>query len=1137
MNRINESGGIGLILGILTIIFFCGKVGKVGAVENFIPQGEKKIVIDNFESMNSLSHWRIVNCQAGVFGNRMNSQSQLALSTTETKEGKYSLSFVYDFQSNKSDWIVIYYSSNGNFGDSATTVHIGNDELATLYMWVYGDNSNHIFGCRYVINNETLQQSVPLNWKGWRLLEFPLPPNSSFNGLFIADRAPEFQGTGTIYIDDVYVLTKSSLVFKNSFYKVNIDPNGFIPVSITLGETSPNLIRSIQSAMLVAEESGLKLYQEMDNSFSTSSIVTDNDKKVFLCHEDNIYQSVEKQITFYNNEPFFRLQYNIYFKQKLGWVPVFGLPMLYLPENINIFCYPWNDGLKKFEVVPPGDPRLKIPGGNYICGASDATLHLDCWIAAYDDKTKEGLMVIYTDRVDDYNDCKGFPSALMYVLGDYGLLINQSSLVTVSAPQEGSLITKGDIYISPFKGDPREHFKQIAQKIPYYVPPEKKREVFSFRGWNDKSYLAYQEAGVTIFHDISTKKFFRDRKIEAYPVKKNLEVKLAKDEYESFQIILNSDKERKIENVKIEPAGSGVENRLEFTIRQVGFIPITQITDHMADPYDYPNMFPDPLLAFSPGSVIKPGENNILYITVHSPLNAQAGTYRYLLKIDLSDIEGAITIPFDVHVFNFSLPETPSCRTLFGLWTNESFLPNDGSWRLFDGGGFSNGKGYLCDKYNTAEGKWVYENIPNGTYRMFIGGYTPERVFHVSWDKGVTYKTVFDGDKDAYKSPVSKDGYEEELGNIEIKNGQLELYLKHINGEGSAVWGSYFDYVRLVDNKTGKEMVLEAEDRPIQNVLPNPTPYANKKDYLINAVFPFLEQYRITPQLCPDTLYLDEDYIKAGIEHHWTAYVPANSRADELQRFKNDFGTTLKSIALLEKYGLKDKIAFYFMDEVKPDRFPQLKDAASFIKEQAPGIKRLLTVIPEETLLDYIDIWVVGWGYPQSPTVMKVIREILKDKNKEVWAYTCVGGNHPGVSFDIDYYGILQRVPFWVMYRYDITGFLYWALNLWRGGEVYKSPYGVSYPWAGDGFLLYPPTKESNWQPVASMRLENIRDGLEDYEYLILLKKTFGDHIPQEITSKMASLFPDFIHFTRDPYELINLRNQIGSLIEQELAK
>src|ERR1700730_2499984 len=95
-------------------------------------------------------------------------------------------------------------------------------------------------------------------------------------------------------------------------------------------------------------------------------------------------------------------------------------------------------------------------------------------------------------------------------------------------------------------------------------------------------------------------------------------------------------------------------------------------------------------------------------------------------------------------------------------------------------------------------------------------------------------------------------------------------------------------------------------------------------------------------------------------------------------------------------------------------------------------------------------------------------------------------------------------VPWWQIYQQKMDGFLFWGVNIWdrRGNNRPIDPaQGPLLEWSitngrpkdeqvlqelhGDGQLVYP----GKHGPIGSIRLANIRDGLEDYEYLWMLAK------------------------------------------------
>jgi len=79
----------------------------------------------------------------------------------------------------------------------------------------------------------------------------------------------------------------------------------------------------------------------------------------------------------------------------------------------------------------------------------------------------------------------------------------------------------------------------------------------------------------------------------------------------------------------------------------------------------------------------------------------------------------------------------------------------------------------------------------------------------------------------------------------------------------------------------------------------------------------------------------------------------------------------------------------------------------------------------------------------------------------------------------------------------------------------------------GDGVLLYPGPNG----PIGSIRLANIRDGLEDYEYLWLLaQKDFGVEAARAVCQPVTR---SLIDFTRVSQELAAQRDKIARRIQQ----
>lgn len=193
----------------------------------------------------------------------------------------------------------------------------------------------------------------------------------------------------------------------------------------------------------------------------------------------------------------------------------------------------------------------------------------------------------------------------------------------------------------------------------------------------------------------------------------------------------------------------------------------------------------------------------------------------------------------------------------------------------------------------------------------------------------------------------------------------------------------------------------------------------------------------------------------------------------------------------------------YGYDEATADKFAVMRDTFNAVHTNYPGIRTMTTAFDDSFgtspgtsfLRPAVDIWV-----PQ-PTKYKMDEaEKLRAEGKDMWWYVCVSPKHPYANLFIEYPGIEPRHLMGTMpFKYKVGGFLHYAVANWpvgfNSGPITSGPYTSwdsrtiynesSRGWVnGDGSLFCPgPTG-----PIPTFRLENMRDGLEDYEYLVLLK-------------------------------------------------
>jgi hypothetical protein len=93
-----------------------------------------------------------------------------------------------------------------------------------------------------------------------------------------------------------------------------------------------------------------------------------------------------------------------------------------------------------------------------------------------------------------------------------------------------------------------------------------------------------------------------------------------------------------------------------------------------------------------------------------------------------------------------------------------------------------------------------------------------------------------------------------------------------------------------------------------------------------------------------------------------------------------------------------------------------------------------------------------------------------------------------------------------------------WCVNTATTGDHWRNLYG-------DGQLLYPGVDG----PIASIRLANIRDGLEDYEYLWLLAHRSGMKAARQACEPVTMSLETY---TRFPEEVSAQREAIARRIE-----
>ena len=346
-------------------------------------------------------------------------------------------------------------------------------------------------------------------------------------------------------------------------------------------------------------------------------------------------------------------------------------------------------------------------------------------------------------------------------------------------------------------------------------------------------------------------------------------------------------------------------------------------------------------------------------------------------------------------------------------------------------------------------------------------------------------------------------------------SARFTIYAAGYQEPGVATGGLWLDALAVTDLDTGKEVVEGGAFEPVD----------------ANAVTPVF-----------DWAAWDAALERAFTNIHFNAFVmhveglgggTFQSRTEPaFLGFKEDapeydvlLGKYLKGIeSHLREKGWLDKAYVYWFDEPDPKDYAFVMNGFAKLKKHAPGLRRMLTEQVEPALAGGPNLWV-----PLTPHLNVAGVAERRAAGDQFWWYVCCGPTAPYATEFTDHPGTELRVWLWQTWAERVTGVLIWETVYWTSGTAYpdrnapQNPYldamcwvsdgelapGTKRPWGnGDGRFLYPPLAAADGKPAApvldgpvdSVRLEMLRDGIEDYEYFAMLKRL--------LASKGAKLDP-----------------------------
>ena len=229
----------------------------------------------------------------------------------------------------------------------------------------------------------------------------------------------------------------------------------------------------------------------------------------------------------------------------------------------------------------------------------------------------------------------------------------------------------------------------------------------------------------------------------------------------------------------------------------------------------------------------------------------------------------------------------------------------------------------------------------------------------------------------------------------------------------------------------------------------------------------------------------------------------------------------------LREKGWLDKTVFHIADEPSNHNVMSWREASDYVHRCAPALRRM-DAIETPHCFDRLEIWVPKLDH--LATWHDVYRK-AQDQGNELWFYT-VGifqaGPYPNKTADVAL--IESRVLHWLNYRFGLKGYLHWGFNSWT-----DDPFEDPGQHRGDGWQVYP--KKDGL--LCSLRWEQMRNGLQDYEYLWMLEDKIS-RMKAGLSERLSMIDPSrrgieiasqvvrsMDTYTKDPNELYAAKKQI----------